>query len=66
MKGNIVWFTKKQLITLDELECDIVKKKIEKVQNRRYITSGTVLRLTSFFHAPNGDSDIRLVNELTA
>ena len=44
----------------------MVKKKIEKVQHRRYITSGTVLSLTSFFSVPKGDSDIHLVYDLTA
>ena len=36
------------------------------MQNRRYITSGTVLSLTTFFHVPNGDSGIHLVYDLTA
>ena len=44
----------------------MVKKKTEKVQNRRYITSGTVLSLTILFHVPKGDSDILLVYDITA
>ena len=49
---------------VEELECDMVKKKIEKVQHRRYITSGTVLILTSFFNVPKGYSDIHLLYHL--
>ena len=58
MKGKLLWFTKKQRMPVDESECEMVKMKIEKVKHRRYITSGTVLSLTSFFHVPKGDSDI--------
>ena len=43
----------------------MVKKKIEKVHNRRYITSGTVLSLTTLLHVHKGYSDIRLVYDLT-
>ena len=35
-----------------KLEFDTVKKKIEKAQNRRYITSNTVLSLETLFHVP--------------
>ena len=34
------------------------------MQNRRYITIGTVLSLTILFHVTKGDSDIRLVYDL--
>ena len=64
MKVNLPRFTKKQSMPVDELECDMVKKKMEKERHRRYITSGTVLSLTSFFCVPNRDSDIRLVYDL--
>ena len=64
--GKLPRFTNKQRMPVDELECETVNKKIEKVQNMRYITSGTVLRLTSFFNVPKGDSDILLVCDLTA
>ena len=66
VKGKLPKFTKKQSMSVDKLEFYTVKKKIEKVQNRRYITSGTVLRLTTFFQVPTGYSDIRLVYDLTA
>ena len=51
---------------VDELECDIVKKKIEKVKHRRYITSGTVFSLPRLFHVPKGYSDIHLLYDLTS
>ena len=43
----------------------MVKKKIEKVQNRRYIASGTVLGPTTSFCVPKGCSNIYLVYEIT-
>ena len=43
----------------------MVKNKKEKVQNRRYITSGTIFSLTTFLYMPKGDSEIRLVYDLT-
>ena len=57
LKGNLLQFTKKQQMPVDKLEFYMVKKKIEKVKNRRYITIGTVLSLTTFFNVPKGDSD---------
>ena len=36
------------------------------MQNRRYIASGTVISLTTFFHITKGDSNIQLVYDLTA
>ena len=50
---------------VENLEFDMVKKNIEKLRNRRYITSGTVLSLTKFFHVPKEDSYTRLVYYLT-
>ena len=66
VKGKLPWFTKKKCMLVEKLEFDMVKKKIEKVQNRRYIASGTVIILTTFFHIPKGDSEIHLVYCLTA
>ena len=50
---------------VDKLEFDMDKKKTEKVQNRWYITSVTVISLTNIFHVPKGDSYTRLVYYLT-
>ena len=66
VKGKLPQFSKKQRMPMEELECDMVKREIEKVRNRRCITSGTVLGLTSFFRVPKEESDIRLVYDLTA
>ena len=66
VKGKLPRITKEKRMPVYELECDMVKKKIENVRNRQYITSGTVLGLTRFFHVPKGDSDIRLVYDIKA
>ena len=42
----------------------MIKNKLEKVQNRPYITSGDVIILTTFLRIPKGDSDIHLVYDL--
>ena len=65
VKGKLTRFTKKQIIPVDKLEFDTVKNNIERVQNRRYITSGTIVSLPTFFNVPKGDSDTRLVYVLT-
>ena len=51
---------------VEKLEFDMVKKNIEMVRTRRYIASGTVISLTTFFHVTKGDSNIQLVYDLTA
>ena len=63
MKASAVYQEKR--MSMGNLEFDMVKKKIEKVRNRRYITSGTVLSLTTFFHIPKGDNNIRLVYRIS-
>ena len=50
---------------VEQLEFDMVNKKIENFQNRWYITSGIFISLTNFFHVPKGGSDIRLVYDLS-
>ena len=50
---------------MEKLEFDMVKKKIKKVRNRRYITSGIFLSLKTFFHVPKVDSEIILLYDLT-
>ena len=44
----------------------MIKKKVDKVQSRRYIAGVAVLSLTALFYVPKGDDDIRLVCDLTA
>ena len=66
VKGKLPRFTKKQHMLMEKLEFDMVKKTIEKVRNRRYITRVIVISLTTFFKVPKGDSDIHLVYDLPA
>lgn len=42
-----------------------MKKKLDKVRVRRYITEGFVHSLTFFFSVPKGDNDIRMVYDGT-
>ena len=51
---------------MEKLEFDMVKEKIEKVKNRQYITSDTVISLPTLFFVSKGYSDTRLVYELPA
>ena len=44
----------------------MIKKKVDKVRSRRYISGVAVLSLTALFYVPKGDDDIRLVCDLTA
>jgi hypothetical protein len=46
--------------TTDEMR-DLMRKKLEKIMDRRYITPGLVKSLTSFFAVPKGESDVRMV-----
>ena len=67
LKGEIPSFRKKQqLVNGDLLVRELVKLKIDKVRARAYIAEGLVLSLSSFFHVPKGDEDIRIVYDLTA
>ena len=66
IKDKLPRFTKKQRIPTDSAEFEMIKKKIDKVQSRRYIDGGTVLSLTALFYVPKGEDDIRLVYDLTA
>ena len=47
-------FTKKQRVTKDTAEFEMIKKKEYKVRSRRYIYGGTVLSLTDLFYVPKG------------
>ena len=44
----------------------MIKKNVDKVRSRRYISRDTVISLTYFFYVPKGENDIRLVYDLTA
>ena len=66
VKVYLSCFTNKQCIPVEKLEFYMVKKKIEKVQNMRYISSGTALSLTTFFQVPKGYIHTCLVYDLTS
>ena len=59
-------YLKAQKMPRDEAVSDRIKGKINKVRDRGYISAGPVLSLTSYFHVPKGESDIRIVYDLTA
>ena len=44
----------------------MIKKNVDKVRSRRYISRGTVISLKAFFYVPKGEDDTRLVYDLTA
>ena len=66
VKVNLLQFTKKQRMTVEKLEFDMVKNNIEKLRNRRFMDSGTVLSLMTLFNVPKVDIDTPLVYNLTA
>ena len=66
VKGPLPRYTRKQWLPLDPAEKSLLISKIEKVGGKHYITEGLVKSLTSFFAVPKGDSDIRVVYNLTA
>eukprot|EP00980_Cylindrotheca_fusiformis_P026387 scaffold16048_cov85-Cylindrotheca_fusiformis.AAC.1 len=49
----------------DARQHQLIKKKLGKVRNRRYVTEGRVDSLTSFFAVPKGEDDIRMVYDGT-
>ena len=44
----------------------MIKKKVDKVRSRSYISGGTVLSLTALFYVPKIEDDIIMVYYLTA
>ena len=59
-------FTKNQRVPADTDDFEMIKKNVDKVQSRFYISEGIVLSLTDFFYVKKGDYDIRVVYDLTA
>ena len=64
-RASFLRFTKKQRVTTYQDGFEMIKKKVDKVQSRRYIDGGTLISLTAFFYVPKGEDDIRLVYDLT-
>ena len=54
-----------QRATKDPTDKARVVEKLQKVRDRGYIGPGPVKSLTSFFHVPKGESDIRMVYDGT-
>lgn len=44
---------------------DLIKHKLINVRANKYLSNGTVSSLTSFFDAPTGSDDIRMVYNAT-
>ena len=65
-KSKLPTFKKAQKLPRDKNIVERITEKIHKVRLRGYIAAGLVLSLTSFFHVPKGEDDIRLVYDLTA
>ena len=65
-KDKLPKFMRKQKISGDQNIKDRVKLKLSKVILRGYLALGAVLSLTSYFHVPKGEDDIRMVYDATA
>ncbi len=59
-------FQRPQRSEHDETIRDRVREKLANVRFKRYIASGAVLSLTSYFAVPKGEEDIRIVYDATA
>ena len=66
VKGRLPCYTRKQRMPPDPSDFAKVAAKIKVVRDKQYICKGSVKSLTSFFAVPKGDSDIRLVYDLSA
>ena len=58
-------FTKKHQVPTDPYEFEMIKKNVDKVRSRRYISRGTVLSLTDLLYVPKGKYDIIMVCDKT-
>ena len=66
IKGPLPRFTKKQRMPPSPDDAAKVAAKLKTVRDKRYISEGLVKSLTSFFAVPKGDTDIRIVYDLSA
>ena len=66
IKSKLPKYHRKQELPKDETIFGRIREKIQKVRLRGYIAVGLVLSLTSFFHVPKGEDDIRMVYDATA
>ena len=66
VKGKLPSFKEPQRMPADKSIAQKIMDKVNKVRFRSYIVVGLVLSLTSYFHVPKGEDDIRIVYDLTA
>ena len=66
IKGPLPRYTRKQRMPPDPDDAARVAAKLKAVRDKRYISEGMVKSLTSFFAVPKGDTDIRIVYDLSA
>ena len=61
VSGKLPTSMEKQRGTDDVQARSKVAKKLKKIRGRRYVVPGFVRSLTSYFHVPKGEDDIRMV-----
>ena len=66
IKSKLPRYHRKQDLPRDKTILRRITEKIQKVYLRGCITVGLVISLTSFFHVPNGEDNIRMVYDATA
>ena len=66
IKGRLPAFKQRQRMPKDPARFSLLKAKVDKVRRRRYLVPGHVKSLTNFFDVPKGESDIRIVYDMTA
>mmetsp|Transcript_20683 Transcript_20683/g.30301 ORF Transcript_20683/g.30301 Transcript_20683/m.30301 type:complete len:1268 (-) Transcript_20683:9637-13440(-) len=66
VQGELPRFRQPQRMPTDSTKFAQVKAKIDKVRRRIYLAIGRVVSLTNFFPVDKGESDIRLVYDMTA
>lgn len=65
IEGTLPSYRKKQIITRDKLKFDSLKKKIQKVIDRKYLAQIYVKSVINYFDVPKGENDIRIVYDGT-
>ena len=65
-RGILTYFRNPQQVPKDPAVADRIKAKIKNIRCCSYIETGQLLRLTSYLRVSKGDSDIRIVYDLTS
>ena len=66
IKGALPRYRKPQRVPRDPKVADMVASKLFATTSKGYIAEGHIISLSSYFHVPKGDDDIRMVYDLTA